>query len=804
LGILSIFLFHICTRLAPFTDESLLDYSESELEGNQDSPGKDQMEVDISTPAADPQLKCLGSEKKTNSTAADPLPQGRDSSDIVTRTNADPPRTATGSAIVAATAAPADETATATTPDTALGNGFNENLYQAIRKLRAATLAPRQLGDCAAAASGATLVSAGTINMYRCHYRNIYDSKMNISFSFEPRGLTCFNCAQGPHHILGEEYQPACVILTDQHFPAALPASGNLRCPAIIRAEDATLSDLLSCFRKTMGKSKMPVGSVVMIGSLSHLARVGTAAYATDLQSALTTLEEEYGNRIRTVHMLPVPNADVEDEVAIRALYDILEWLDNVDKRAKYCLPELQSYMKLNLVGDGEPNHLHRTRIPLRLPAGFKSKEMAAFCFGGTEDLVRLIPRYEGQLLLGHLTTLLQELNNTFAVNLDTKPDLSGKVSGHQADNQAENGFILVAGSSHASRLAASLGTIHTNMVDLSISGWKLSEANVKSLSEDISEKLEEHGQEGGAVILQLFDNSIFGGQREDGTVRPAFRFEGRYHIEGELVTISKDDLKDLFELAVPIFRAARNAPTYIIGPLPRYVTGPCCGNPEHVSNMDEADFTEVQAAAVRDLGRYLRQLVWHKRWKNVVVVNPADLMGIGGSFSAEEEAIRMEDVRDLWGEEDPVHPTKQAYTNMATGLLEQVASKWATAEKGEKKTTRGIKRPSDEYLGRRPDWAAASVTAVARKPGFHGSGQRGGHRVDTWGRQKYQRRGDGDYSPRPGGSGREGGSGDSRGEGGYRNTRGDRTERGGGSRPAREPREKRGGGARRGGWGGW
>jgi hypothetical protein len=392
------------------------------------------------------------------------------------------------------------------------GTGFNDNLFQAIRKLRAATLAPRHLGAPAApAGSSSSLISTGTVNADICHYRNVYDSKMNLSFSFEPRGLTCFNCTGGPHHILGEEYQPACIILCDQHFPAALPADEGLRCPAIIRAEDATISDLVTCFRKTMGKSKLPVGTVIMIGSFSHLARVGSAAYAADLQVALTALEDDYGGRIRTVHALPFPSSKIEDVVAIRAMCDIMDWLSNIDKRAKYFLPETQGAVREKLLcSQTGRNVLSTVVLPLRLPAGFKSKDVAAFSLGGDARLSQSIPACEGPALVELLAVMLQELNANFSLNLDTKPDMNG-VKKHCTPATTSGVPIVVAGSSHAARLAGALAKQNENVSDLSISGWKLSEANANSLAEDIAEKLEESDNKG-AVVLQLFDNSIFCG----------------------------------------------------------------------------------------------------------------------------------------------------------------------------------------------------------------------------------------------------------------------------------------------------
>ena len=183
--------------------------------------------------------------------------------------------------------------------------------------------------------------------------------------------------------------------------------------------------------------------------------------------------------------------------------------------------------------------------------------------------------------------------------------------------------------------------------------------------------------------------------------------------------------MKALFEEAAPIFRAAKNVPTFVLGPTPRYLTGPCCGNPEHLSNMEEDDFVATQAAAVRDLGRYLRQMVWHRRWRNVIVVNPVDMMGMGGSFSTEEAAIRMEAMMDLWGEDDPVHPSGQAYDNMANGLLAQITAKLLAPCGGDTTATRGTPRPPVVHHGH--PWHKTPRRGESWKATRLGRGQRDG-----------------------------------------------------------------------------
>jgi len=188
-----------------------------------------------------------------------------------------------------------------------------------------------------------------------------------------------------------------------------------------------------------------------------------------------------------------------------------------------------------------------------------------------------------------------------------------------------------------------------------------------------------------------------------------------------------------LFETAAPIFRATKNVPTFVLGPVPRYVLSPCCEEPGHITNMQEEDYTAKISVKVRDLGRQLRQLVWHKRWKNVYVLNTAEIMGLGGYLTPEEASLRLDDILDLWGEDDPVHPTPQAYANLAKNLLDQIKGKCSCM--GDIQAPgRGTKRPREENIGRRPDWTAGSETSVARQ-----SGDRSGRRDESRGGRSWQ-----------------------------------------------------------------
>ena len=218
------------------------------------------------------------------------------------------------------------------------GAGFNGNMYEAIRKLRNAVAKPRMIGIHVEtrmwSAKLGDLSSEGGKWAVSAHYRHLYDARVNISTSFNPHTLWCESCPT-KQRILDREGNPSpiCIISSDQCFPAYLPASGGGRCCVIIRVEDGTIPEIRTATRNILGSSKLPVGSVISICSASHLARVGTAKYAADLVDALYQIENDYGKSVRAIHGLPIFRTGVEDQVLIRGLLDVMDWLEEVNKR---------------------------------------------------------------------------------------------------------------------------------------------------------------------------------------------------------------------------------------------------------------------------------------------------------------------------------------------------------------------------------------------------------------------------------------------------------------------------------------
>jgi hypothetical protein len=87
-----------------------------------------------------------------------------------------------------------------------------------------------------------------------------------------------------------------------------------------------------------------------------------------------------------------------------------------------------------------------------------------------------------------------------------------------------------------------------------------------------LKEFLEEEWTGDTIVVYQLFDNSSFFGISADGTASlPVRGTDGKYHVEGALGMIDRDNCKQLFSMSVPLLRAGGQNKKVLISPLSRY-----------------------------------------------------------------------------------------------------------------------------------------------------------------------------------------------------------------------------------------
>jgi hypothetical protein len=119
-----------------------------------------------------------------------------------------------------------------------------------------------------------------------------------ISMSFDPRNLMCIGCNN--NHKLGENGRLVICFADQNMVPFITDGEGG--CIAIVRLENASLSDMIDLSFEVLEKFTPPPGSIILYGSASHLYRVGASLYARDWVDSLTRI----GARWRNINVCPL------------------------------------------------------------------------------------------------------------------------------------------------------------------------------------------------------------------------------------------------------------------------------------------------------------------------------------------------------------------------------------------------------------------------------------------------------------------------------------------------------------------
>jgi hypothetical protein len=107
------------------------------------------------------------------------------------------------------------------------------------------------------------------------------------------------------------------------------------------------------------------------------------------------------------------------------------------------------------------------------------------------------------------LTVMLEELNLKFALQLDLSPN-TDRSCPLATDEPDEEGIVIVlAGSSHSTRLNDHLESANCKVGDSTVSCFRVSESSVSAMVEYLTEKSADLDNSKTVLLIQLLDNSI-------------------------------------------------------------------------------------------------------------------------------------------------------------------------------------------------------------------------------------------------------------------------------------------------------
>ena len=164
-------------------------------------------------------------------------------------------------------------------------------------------------------------------NFHRVHDRT------NVSMSVNPKDLVCLTCPEKHAFVKpGLSPPPVCISLTDQSFPPFVSASMSESCVAVLRVEDGKLSDLDKLFRDVFREhvtpvGRLPQGSVVLVGSVTHLSLSGLSNYAEELVKVIRSISVSAGQGTTVIPSVPLLLGGITCPVLVRLLMDIDSWI---------------------------------------------------------------------------------------------------------------------------------------------------------------------------------------------------------------------------------------------------------------------------------------------------------------------------------------------------------------------------------------------------------------------------------------------------------------------------------------------
>ena len=124
--------------------------------------------------------------------------------------------------------------------------------------------------------------------------------------------LLCTSCTE-KHQLDG--MAPICIVLADQNFPPTLPTAEGL-CTVILRIEDAIPRESPDLLIEYFGKGRasvIPENSLVLFGSIAHLAQRGLSNYVEELVRTAASISAITNGRSNILHYVYTPLGGVTD-----------------------------------------------------------------------------------------------------------------------------------------------------------------------------------------------------------------------------------------------------------------------------------------------------------------------------------------------------------------------------------------------------------------------------------------------------------------------------------------------------------
>jgi hypothetical protein len=502
--------------------------------------------------------------------------------------------------------------------------------------------------------------------------RHRLDVMLNVSCSFDPATMTCSGCKErGVHSMVrGDRGEPVVLVFTDQNFPAVLYSEDKEQCIGVVRAEHGTIREIGFMVTDMLDGVTLAPGSVILVGSVSDLAKQGVSGYSEELARTVRILREKQGPNAQVGILPPILLGGVNSFNLLRGIVEMESWVERLEGGEGALLQRTRAEVIKRMWDGGVGKRRsveERLHTVPRGVEGFEKVYMRCTGWSGMPERVGPLSSEGEAAIVGQL---VGELRSSFGVRVSQRLVLDRE----KVEAVVENEYV-VWGSSNGGRLADVMVKMGFKVVKVTEGGWRPNKVSVAKMMKEMEGKV----NPGATLIMMGLDNGMYYGEQEDGgRALPKQGEDKKFHVEGRVEVGTRKQAKGLLGHCLPILDRYERNRKVLLSPSVRWFRRRCCDCEEHCTNFCLAGYRKGMLADLSEVKDAMMELCRDEGMQMYKVMSTCELLGL-------RAAMEEDEVERILGT-DPVHMTEDGFVTLAENLI-RILDNPATLFAGEKRS---------------------------------------------------------------------------------------------------------------------
>ena len=563
----------------------------------------------------------------------------------------------------------------------------------------------------------------------------------NISLTFDPSTMSCICCPR--EHSIFMSGKSMCICVSDQNFVSNIAAGKN--CVSVVRLESGSLGELTDLVIELFENQKFPPGSVICLGSASHLHKVGLTVYTMDWNRCLDTLTKRIGG-IQICPLIPVITDNIPGSLA-NDLIALVSWLTKQYEGSTLGLVSTWSLLAgtittLTVEELQSPNYFS-VAMPTSLAVG---SPLTTHRFRCTSSRRVSSAGCDAKATDELLSALLSALSSDLGIDCHPGESLVRKPIKEQGHSDRITSIILV-GASHMRRVEPHLQGAGYSIKLLSLTGGLPTTHSINDLQERLTGTSMEPGT---AVVFDLFGNFTYRFEQEDGGLSLPVPIHGVHHMFGKVDVCTDKMFKEVISKLVPVLSQLSSVPCVVMPPVPRYLKGGCCEDRSHATNAGKSGEDTIMLEKLVHLRKVLKTELAASSCTGYWVPDVLEHLSataVGGVVTGQDKVVKL---KELFSS-DCVHLTGLGYTRLGACITEALKLAVERRRDTAECTVSGVKRSyywrgfNSIKGGSRSSFTASGYKSKPAPSGGHGGRgfhpyrARGGQRGRGGGSRSYR-----------------------------------------------------------------